>query len=242
VIHCGAMASRLPEHVTLRYDVSRVRPGWELSEETVPESRPHDLIVELLKSILTFWASRTGRSMQVGRNLAVRWDELHPKIGADPDVYVVEPAPPEGDAVTSLCTWKPGHVPPQVAVEVVSPSNATKDYVTSPERYAAAGVLELWIFDAGLEGPSSHGGPFRLQVWRRQDDGGFTRAYAGAGPAWSRAVEGWLCPIEGGARLRIADDPEGTTLWKTAEEAERAEKETLRAKVAELEEALRQRR
>ncbi len=47
----------LPSDVMLRgarvtYDVPTSLPGWELSEETMPESVPHDDAVELLKAIL----------------------------------------------------------------------------------------------------------------------------------------------------------------------------------------------
>lgn len=45
--------------------------------------------------------------------------------------------------------------------------------------------------------------------------------------------------VDGGAKLRIADDPEGKTLWPTAAEAERAAKEAALARVAELEAELR---
>ena len=88
--------------VALHYEVDRVADDWALAEEPVPESRPHDLIIDLIKCLLIAWAAREGRRALVGRNLAVRWDEEHPKVGVDPDVYVVEPPPPEGDALTSL--------------------------------------------------------------------------------------------------------------------------------------------
>mgnify|MGYP000231633514 CR=1 FL=1 len=66
------------------------------------------------------------------------------------------------------------------------------------------------IFDPALAGPKSHGGPFRLQLWRRDADDDFARVYAGDGPTWSEALEGWLVVVHEGARLRVADDREGT--------------------------------
>jgi hypothetical protein len=220
--------STLPATTSIRYAVGRPRVGWELSEETMPESVLHDEIVAFLKALLAAWASRSG-GMLVARNLAVRWDEANPRIGVDPDVCVLSPAPPEGAGLRSLRTWEVGHAAPLLAVEVVSETNPHKDYVVAPDKYAASGTRELWIFDPLLAGPASHGGPFRLQVWTRAADGTFTRVYAGDGPVRSDAVEGYLVAVDEGRKLRIAEDAGATAFWLTAEEAERAAKEAERA-------------
>jgi hypothetical protein len=67
------------------------------------------------------------------------------------------------------------------------------------------------------------------------------RVYAGEGPARSPELGAWLVVVEGGRRLRVADDEAGERLWPTeAEAAEqaRAESEAARAEaereVAEL--------
>jgi len=219
------MALPDPRLVTLRYSVAHVRDDWTLSEDRVPEARAHLLAGTLARQILEVWADGTGRPMQVGANLAVRWVEERPAIGVDPDVYVVEPPPPEGDQVTSLRLWEPGHFPPLVALEIVSVSHPNKDYVDAPDKYAASGTRELWIFDPELVGPRVRGGPHRLQVWCRDDSGAFTRIYAGPGPVRSPAVGGWLFAVHEGRRLRIADDEQGTSWWMTATEAEREGKE-----------------
>ena len=182
-----------------------------------------------MEELLLGWTKRSGRSAQVGRNLALRWDESFPRVGVDPDVYVVEPPPPEGDEVTSLCTWKTGHFPPLLAVEIVSPSRPDKDYTSSPEKYAASGTEELWIFDPYLAGLPVHGGPFRLQVWRRDEESSFDRVYTGEGPFRSKAIDAWIFVVNEGRSLAIADDEAGTKWWMTPEEMERAEKERERA-------------
>jgi Uma2 family endonuclease len=226
--------------VELRYRIDGTSMDWELAEEPVPESRPHDLASDTVKLLLSAWVARTGRRLEVGRNLAVRWDEANPKVGVDPDVYVIEPTP-EGDALPSLRTWEEGHHPPILAIEVVSGSNPSKDYVSSPEKYAASGTGELWIFDPQLAGPRAHGGPVRIQIWRREDDT-FSRIYAGSGPAWSPAIGAWIFAVAEGGLLRIASDEAGTDWWMTGEEAERAGRDAERAakeealrRVAELE-------
>lgn len=213
--------------VIVKYAVPRTRPEWTLSEEPVPESQPHDQTLDLLKALLLAWVARTGRSAQVARNLAVRWERSQPQIGTDPDLAVLEPAPTDFDELESLCTWQAGHAPPRLAIEVVS-SRAKKDYVAAPEKCAAAGVEELWVFDAHLVGPRLGGGPHRLQLWRRSAEG-FARVYAGDGPVYSPYLEAWVFAVNEGRRLRIADDETGTSWWLTPEEHERAEKERERA-------------
>ena len=221
--------STLPATTSIRYAVSSPRAGWELTEETMPESVLHDEIVAFLKALLMAWASRSG-GMQVARNLAVRWNEANPRLGVDPDVCVLSPPPPEGKQLRSLRTWEAGHAAPLLAIEVVSETNPRKDYVVAPDKYAASGTRELWIFDPLLAGPASHGGPFRLQVWSRAAEGStFTRVYAGEGPVRSEAVGGYLVVVDEGRMLRIAEDARATAFWLTAEEAERAAKEVERA-------------
>lgn len=225
--------------VSIRYEIPRTRPDWTLPEEPVPESQPHDQTLDLLKALLLAWVERTGRNALVARNLAVRWEPSQPNIGVDPDLCLVEPRTPEGDELESLCTWKPGHTAPRLAVEVVS-SKPRKDYATAPEKCAAAGIEELWVFDPKLVGPRSGGGPHRLQLWRREDDG-FRRLYAGEGPVYSPALSAWVFAVNEGQRVRIADDREGTQWWMTREEAERAAKDAALARIRELEEELRTR-
>ena len=126
-------------------------------------------------------------------------------------------------------TWLPGHAAPALAIEVVSETNPHKDYVIAPDKYAASGVGELWIFDPLLSGPAAQGGPFRVQVWTRDPSGDLTRIYAGEGPARSPYLQAHLVCVDEGRRLRIADDAAATRFWQTAEEAERAAKEAERA-------------
>jgi Uma2 family endonuclease len=226
--------------IGLRYAVARYPASWLIEDdEKVPQSRPHHLSGKRLEAILLGWKQRTGRNVQVGRELALRWDEEFPRVGVDPDVYVVEPPPPEGDEVTSLRTWETGHHPPLLAVEVVSRSRPDKDYGSSPLKYAANGTQELWIFDPYLAGPKAQEGPFRIQVWRREE-GGFTRVYAGEGPVYSTAIEGWAVTTDEGRSLVIADDEAGCSPWLTPEESERARAEQERARADRLAERLRE--
>jgi hypothetical protein len=97
------------------------------------------------------------------------------------------------------------------------------DYVAGPDQYAASGTIELWVFDPKRLGPKVRGGPFALQVWRRDETGSFRQIYRGDGPFHSPEIGAWLVVTNNGMRLRLADDPEGACLWLTvAESAELA--------------------
>ncbi len=230
--------------VSVEVDVPSWDDRWVLrDDDNMPESWQHGETCTVLKEVLRAWVARTGRDALVGSNQALRWDGAHPQIGVDPDVYLVEPAPPEGTP-KSLRTWVPGHHPPRVAVEIVSEDSGEKDYVDSPQRYAASGTRELWVFDPERHGKASVGGPLVLQVWRRMRGERFRRVYAGDGPAYSEELGAWLVVADEGRRLRIADDEEGERLWPTAaEEAdartreanERAREADARAAAAEAE-------
>jgi hypothetical protein len=170
----------------------------------------------------------------VARDLAVRWDRTHPQIGVNPDVCLIEPAPPEGDEIESLCAWKPGHRVPRFALEIVSKNHPYKDYNEAPDKYAACGTEELAVFDPLLAGPVAGGGPHLLQLWRRDPGGAFVRIHAGGGPAWSEVLGAWL-HVRDGKAVRITNDEAGLDVWHTREEAARAREEGARARIAELE-------
>lgn len=207
------------------YEVVPDWSRWELPEYgLMPRSLWHNTVQRTLSSVFRAYAQRAGRDVAVLEETAVRWRKERPTVGVDPDVAWVEPAPPEGARLQSVLTWKPGHHPPRVVVEVVSPTNPYKDYEIAPDRYSDLGVDELWVFDPGLEGPRAAGGPFKLQVWRR-DRRGFHRVHAGDGPVKTKFFGAWLVLTEERQMLRVSDDPFGTKLWPTLEEAALALKE-----------------
>ena len=225
------------KRVEVQYEIPTSDPRWILrDEDNVPESVLQDEVNRELIDVLATWLAGRGVNGRVGGNVALRWDPENPQIGVDPDVYLVEPDLPEGELAKSICTWKRGHAAPRLCVEVVSDGTKEKDYGDGPERYAAAGVTELWIFDPRRCGGGNRGGPFLLQLWRRNELGKFRRVYAGEGPFRSEELGGWVVATDDGWRLRVADDPEGTTLWPTAAEAERQRTETERVR-AETERA-----
>ncbi|MBL8719131.1 MAG: Uma2 family endonuclease [Myxococcales bacterium] len=201
--------------VSLRYGVRLDPDGWELPEGPVPESAPHDDLCDRWKHVLQGWVSRTGRDAEVYRNLAVRFDPQRPRVGIDPDVCVVEPAPEERRALTSLQTYV--HGSPLLSIEIVSTTHPSKDYVEAPARHAASGVKELWVLDPLLAGPRLHGGPFVVQVWQRDDAGAFTRVHASNEPFHSTLLDAWIVPGRG--MVQLCEDRGGARPWRTLEEA-----------------------
>ena len=220
--------------VAVRYGVRRWSPDWAVPEIPVPESDTHDVAIDYLKALLLAWAARSGRAVKVARNLGIRWVKAEPRAGFDPDLCVIEPSPPADKTLTSLRLWEPGHVAPLLAIEVVSPGHPYKDYVDTPERCAACGIGELWVYDPMLAGPAARGGPVLLQVWQRSAGGEFERVHAGQGPVRSPALGAWLHPrasrLPAGATLVVSADPEGHERWPTLEEqARRSEQQARRS-------------
>ncbi len=205
-----------PRAVRLRYDDVRVDPaGWEIPEGTVPESPLHDDLCERFKLVLEHWVERTQRDAEVYRNIAVRIDPTDRRIGIDPDVCVVSPAPRERRALTSIASFE--HGPPLLSIEVVSTSHPNKDYREAPARHAATGVTELWVLDPMLAGPRTHGGPFLIQRWARDEAGTLVRTHAGPGPFRSSVLDAFMVMVEGVPRL--CDDSVGLGPWVTRDEA-----------------------
>lgn len=219
-------------HIHLRQGPEDATQRWFMDFEDVPETLLHDMIIELLKLVLRY--RYRDRDVVIGSNVACRWDPDDRRIGVDPDVILVEPAPPEAETLKSLQVWRPDHHPPKLAIEIVSETNATKDYKEGPVRMSRLGAEELWLFDPERHGPTLEdlGGPFVLQLWRRPEKGGdMERIYAGDAPAFSPVLGAWIVTTNGGTRLRIAEDREGKRLWPTKDEAQaaRADAEGARA-------------
>ncbi len=229
------MSTTLGE-VGLVFGVNEPPGGWLLEEDEVPETPLHDAIVELLVRIMKNRVRMMEANALIARNLGCRWNPGDARVGTDPDVVWIEPAPPEGREFKTLQVWLPTHRPPRVAVEVVSEVTARMDYLQAPVRCARLGARELWVFDPKHFGPSDTGGPFTVQVWRLSDDPSLPvptidRIHAGDGPAYSPELDAWLHVTDGGLRLRIAADRNGDALWLTDDEeaTQRAEAARRRA-------------
>jgi Uma2 family endonuclease len=240
-IPCG-VATDTKSVTRIVYEVIPDDEAWALvDEDDPPESRAHRARSTTLEAVLGHRVARTGWDAEVGCNLGLRWDAEHPSWGVAPDVYLMTPKPPTHGRQASLRTWDAGVSPPLVAVEFVSENNGRKDYEIAPDKYAASGTYELWVFDPELLGPRLRGGPHVLQVWRRNESGRFRRVYASDGPAYTEALSAWIVVTDDDL-LRVADDEAGARLWPTEAEAEReraeAEREraeAMAARVASLE-------
>lgn len=232
-----AMTQFEEPELAVRYRVPRWSPAWAIPEVPVPESDTHDIAIEYLRSLLMAWVARTGKNIKVARNLGIRWVPEEPRFGFDPDLCLIDPAP-EDKPLKSLRLWQAGHVAPRLAIEVVSLGHPYKDYIDTPERAAACGIRELWIYDPMLAGPKAHGGPYLLQLWRPGEGEAFERLHAGSGATYSEEVQAWLRPLASqapeGAKLLLSDDSEGNRLWLTELEAERDARERSERQIGSL--------
>src|SRR5260221_12933436 len=124
--------------VVVRHRVPGFSARWTIPEVPVPEAAWHDRTLELLKALLDHWATREGRDRAVFRNLAIRVAGSEPRVGFDPDLCIVEPSPPGAAELSSLRLWEPGHAPPALVIEVVSPGHPYKDDLEVPDQCAAS--------------------------------------------------------------------------------------------------------
>jgi len=223
--------------VSVRYPVRPKLEAWVLPEGKVPEATAHYTAVYRIYGLLLAWAERIRpeRSVRIAADLAVRWMPDHPRTGADPDVCVIEPGPPDFDDLRSLKLWEPGRVPPRLGIEVVSASLPHKDYGSIQERYAAMGVEELIVFDPLMCGPASLGGPVPLQLWRRDATLAFERLSFGTDPVYSQVIDAWF--ITDGRDLNISTDRRGTQRWLTDQEQLASAREAFERAQAQAERA-----
>lgn len=192
----------------------------------------------------------------VGSDQFVYWDPTDPKACLAPDVLVRLGGPVE--LLPSFKIWL--HGAPHLAIEVVSPIDSRdRNLRVKLERYRRAAINEVVVFD-----PDDTVEPLRLWdfvegdlVERDRSDPAAFRIDALAA-YWTITEDATLGPM-----LRVSRDLEGTDLWLTPEEAERAaknaaladrnaaladknaalaDKEAALARIAELEAQLRGRR
>jgi Uma2 family endonuclease len=148
-----------------------------LVEEEVPDY-VHELIVGWLIRILGTWAEpRGGLVAASGAKFAVA-----PRRGRKPDVTVFfggGRVPPKRGPID---------VPPDIAVEVVSPTarDGRRDRIEKHAEYAAFGVRFYWIVDPDLRA---------LEIFERGADGRYISA--------CRAADGKVTDVPGCEGLAI---------------------------------------
>src|SRR5262249_25436248 len=152
-----------------------------------------------------------------------------PTFRVSPDLYVLPGVAPD-KRIPSWKTWEKGIVP-SFALEIVS-EDWEKDYAEAPERYAAARVPQLVVFD-----PAPGRSPERIawQLCRRVRGRRLARVEVSSGDRIrSRSLGCFVRAVGAGdtVRLRLGTGPRGDDLFPTAEEA-------ALARVAALEEKLR---
>jgi Uma2 family endonuclease len=113
--------------------------------------------------------------------------------GRNPDVAVVLKGTPKNTR---------GRRPPSLAVEVVSASSETRDYVTKREEYLAYGLLEYWVVDPKAK---------KVTVLLRDGPAWVERVLQGDQPIESLVLPGFGVPVSDLWRDAEGDgeEPEG---------------------------------
>jgi Uma2 family endonuclease len=227
-------------HDDARVDWSR----WYLTDEDdMGEGFEQGEIIRMLLSSLEVLGDERGWTDRlVAADQFFAWRPDEPLVRVSPDVYVLDDPPPP-PRPSSWQTWRPGHHPPTVAIEIVS-ADWRKDYDEAPAKYWQLGCPELVVFDPDAALGRAASGRVALQLFRRDADGAYVRLHAGPGPVHILAFDAFLavrCDAAT-ARLRIARDCSGTDLVPTQAEARAQETDArarAEARVAELEARLR---
>jgi hypothetical protein len=201
-------------------------------EEKVGEDILQRWILELLRPLIDRWFRQRGVLAFVGADQFNYYRPHAPTERVSPDIYVLPGVRPT-TRVSVWKTWERGIIP-SFGLEIVS-KDWEKDYIEAPERYAAAGIPELVVFDPS---PERHPERVAWQHFRRIRNRPLTRVDVSRGDRMRvRAFGCFLRAIGHGdsLRLRLAVGPRGDELVPTAAEA-------ALARVAELEAQLRKRR
>ncbi len=158
------------EWASLDEDVRGELVDGVLVEEEMPSVLHERVVSWLTTRIGPYFEVHGGMVLGSGVKLAVR-----PRRGRIADLLCYEPGkkPEPRGAV---------RVPPDVAIEVVSPEPRAerRDRVEKPDDYAAFGVRWYWLVDPELRS---------FEVWELGADGRYARALA--------AIEGKVDPVPG---------------------------------------------
>lgn len=152
-----------------------------LVEEEMP-TRLHEAVVAWLFFELKKWAERSGARIY-GSELKIAIGEGR---GRKPDLSVYVAGTPRSGARAAV-----QRLPPDVVVEVVSPSpkDARRDRIEKPDDYAAAGVPYYWIVDPELRS---------FEVWERDERGRYARASSATGGELAPpGCPGLVLPLDG---------------------------------------------
>ncbi len=133
-----APAMTVEEWAALDEDEPGELVGGRLVEEEMPDAI-HELIVAWLVDALRAWGA-AGGGVVLGSDAKVA---LSPRYGRKPDVslyFAASKKPPRRGVI---------RVPPDLAVEVVSPKprDARRDRLEKHEEYAAFGIAHYWLVD-----------------------------------------------------------------------------------------------
>ncbi len=212
--------------------------SWYLTDEDdMGQSfEQFDCIQVLLSSLEQLVKERQWADVVAGSDVFFGWVKSAPLVRISPDVFLM-PWPQDRPRPSSIQTWRQGHNPPSVAIEIVS-EDWRKDYEELPPKYEQLDAEELLIYDpegasrASMPGikPPRGARRYAIQRFARDEEGVWLRTHAGDGACWSSVLEVHLVIVDTahGPRPRLSFDPRGCELVPTVAEHERLLKEAER--------------
>ena len=203
-------------------------PEWEM-----PESKRHKRLCALLYSIL---GDNYAAQHSMGSDQFVYFDAIHPKRCLAPDAFLKLGQP--DDDFKSWATSERGV--PEVCAEILSPSDTREKltFRTKLSRYRALGTRELVCFD--IDAPAGS----RLRAWDRVGQALVERVVDHeTTPCLTLGLHWVLSGADNlPVALRLARDPHGHDLLRTAQETERASRIEAEAEIERLRKLLAKRR
>ena len=191
-----------------------------------------------------FTATQPGRINFLSNGTNICYDQSNLNVRVQPDYYVAFGVDEESIRRRRLyLPWEVGKVP-DFALEMASDTTYRNDLQRKPGIYARIGIREYWRFDptgGELYGEPLYGGTLVNGEYQPIE---LTMEPDGVLKGYSAVLQVSLCWIEEGNRLRFYDPAAGSYLSTLPEvqaalEAERAARESDRARIRELEEELR---
>ncbi|MBI2378326.1 MAG: Uma2 family endonuclease [Deltaproteobacteria bacterium] len=232
-----------PEDVGAKIDWS----SWYLTDDDdMGQSPKHGIqSIDFHSSLKVLASERGWTDVFVGMDAYFAWVPHEPLVRISPDAYLLDRPPPDLPEVFE--TWQPGISPPRFALEVIGKrrERVEKDLSQNPPKYAQLGAQELIVFDpeAVMHRPRRRKPRIPLTIFRRDQDGIFSRIYAGDGndPVRTEQLDAWVVVrVENGIpKLRICRDEGGSSVVPTQgelaeQEKSRAEQEKSRAEQESL--------
>lgn len=178
------MAKQIEQRIERHYDI------YPTQEDLMPESALHSALVRYLAAVLEWLFHRQVCAVYTNLNFYQTPDPN--EVPLVPDLAITK-----GLGYQYVPSWTIGTdgPPPQLVIEIISPSTWPNDLTSKPRQYARMGVQEFFVYDAH-DKPVTNKAPQRLFGWRLDPRTGQMLELVSdpKGRLWSEQLDSWLVP------------------------------------------------